>query len=82
MAIFGLMLVVCDRWGWQAGVFRTLGVNALIGYILHDLVSNAVRPFVPNDSPLWWVFVGFAVYFGICYLVLRTIEKQKIFFKL
>lgn len=82
MCLLALMMVVCDRWGLQIGVFRTLGVNALIGYILHDMVNSAVKPFVPNDSPMWYVFAGFAVSFGICYLVLRTVEKQKIFFRL
>lgn len=82
MALLALMMVVCDRWGWQLGVFRTLGVNALIGYILHGMVNSAVKPFVPRDAPMWYVFAGFAVSFGICYLVLRTIEKQKIYFRL
>ena len=82
MALLAILMVTCDRWGWQVGVFRTLGVNALIGYILHDLVNSAVKPFVPNDAPLWYVFFGFGVSFGICYLVLRTVEKQKIFFRL
>ena len=82
MAIMAIMLVVCDRWGWQLGVFRTLGVNALFGYILHGMVFEAVKPFIPKDAPLWWVFFGFAIAFGICYLVLRTLEKQKIIFRL
>ena len=80
MCLLALMMVVCDRWG-LGGVFE-LWVNALIGYILHDMVNSAVKPFVPNDSPMWYVFAGFAVSFGICYLVLRTVEKQKIFFRL
>jgi hypothetical protein len=82
MVIFAFMMVVCDGWGFQVGVFRTLGVNALIGYILHDMVNGAVKPFVPNDSPLIYVLASFAVSFGICYLVLRTLEKQRIIFRL
>lgn len=82
MCLLALMMIVCDRWGVQIGLFRTLGVNALIGYILHDMVNSAVKPFVPNDAPMWWVFAGFGLSLGICYLVLRTIEKQKIFFRL
>lgn len=82
MVLMGLMIVVCDRWGYQIGLFRTLGVNALIGYILHGMVNQAIKPFVPKDSPLWFVFLGFLVSLSICYLVLRTLEKQKIIFKL
>lgn len=82
MVIFALMMVVCDRWGVQIGLFRTLGMNALIGYILHDMVNDAIKPFTPKDSPLWFIFLSFGVAFGICYLVLRTLEKQKIIFRL
>lgn len=82
MIILALMMVVCDDWGWELGVFRTLGVNALIGYILHDMVNGAIKPFVPNDAPLFYVISGFALSFGICYLVLRTLEKQRLIFRL
>lgn len=82
MVIFSLMMVVCDGWGFQLGVFRTLGVNALIGYILHDMVNSTIKPFAPNDSPLFYVVASFAVSFGICYLILRTLEKQRIILKL
>jgi hypothetical protein len=75
-------MIVCDGWGWQLGLFRTLGVNALVAYILHDMVNDAVRPFVPRDAPLWWVFVGFGISFFLCYLILRSLEKQKLFVKL
>lgn len=82
MVIFALMMIVCDGWGVQIGMFRTLGVNALIGYILHGMVFEAVKPFAPKDSPLWFIFLAFGIALGICYLVLRTLEKQKILFRL
>lgn len=82
MVVLAGFMLISDRWGWRLGVFRTLGVNALVGYILHELVNAAVTPFVPRDSPLWYVAMGFLVSFGVCYLVLRTLEKQKIYFRL
>lgn len=82
MMILAGLMIVCDGWSWQLGVFRTLGVNALVAYILHGMVNEAVRPFVPQDSPLWWVFLGFGISFYICYLILRSLEKQKLFVKL
>ncbi len=82
MVILAGLMIVCDGWGWQLGLFRTLGVNALVAYILHDMVNDAVRPFVPRDAPLWWVFVGFGISFFLCYLILRSLEKQKLFVKL
>jgi hypothetical protein len=63
-------------------VFRTLGSNALAGYVIHDLVNGAVKPFVPGDAPLWYVLTGFGVSFAICYLFLRYLEKRELFLKL
>jgi len=82
LAVYALFVQACDVWPFSLGIFRTLGTNALAGYILHDLVSAAVKPFVPKDSPLWWVWVGFAVFLAICYLILRYMEKHKLFLKL
>jgi len=64
------------------GLFRTLGTNALIGYILHSMVDNAVSPFIPRDAPGWYVTAGFLVFFGITYLFIRHLEKSGIYLKL
>jgi predicted acyltransferase len=82
LAVYALFVQACDVWPLSLGIFRTLGTNALAGYILHDLVSAAVKPFVPRDSPLWWVWVGFAVFLAICYVFLRYMEKHKLHLKL
>ena len=82
LVIYSLFILLSDVGGLQLGLFRTLGTNALAGYIIHDLISEAVKPYVPKDAPLWYVFSAFAVYFAICYLFLRTLEKQKIFLRL
>jgi hypothetical protein len=82
LAVYGLFVLASDVGLWQLGVFRTLGVNALVGYILHDVVNAAVKPFVPKDSPLWYALAGCAVSILICYLLLRGLEKQRLFLKL
>lgn len=82
LAVYALFVLASDVWGWQLGILRTLGVNALVGYILHDLVNAAVKPFVPTDSPLGYALAGCAVSVGICYLLLRGLEKQRIYLKL
>jgi predicted acyltransferase len=74
--------VACDRWGWRLGLFETLGTNALAGYIIHGMTDAAVSPFVPRDSPAWYMWAGFAVYFAITWLFLRTLEKNRIFLRL
>lgn len=82
LAVYAVFIALCDLRGWQLGIFRTLGVNALAGYILHGMVEDAVKPFVPNDAPLWYVTAGFSVFLAICYVLLRYMEKHRLFLRL
>jgi hypothetical protein len=82
LAVYALFVLACDIGKFNLGIFRTLGTNALAGYIIHGLVNEAVKPFVPRDSPLWYVLTGFFVSLAICYLFLRAMEKQRIYLKL
>ncbi len=82
LALYALFVLACDQAGWQLGLFRTLGSNALLGYILHGLVNSALKPFVPKDSPLWFVFAGFAVSLALCYVFLRYLERLNIYLRL
>jgi predicted acyltransferase len=82
LAVYALFVILCDQGTWRIGLFRTFGQNALAAYIVHPMVASAVRPYVPGDSPLWYVLSGFLVYFGICYLLIRYMEKNGIYLKL
>jgi hypothetical protein len=82
LAVYALFVLVSDVGRWQLGLFRTLGVNALVGYVLHEVVNAAVKPFVPKDSPIWYVLAGCGVSIAICYLLLRGLEKQRLYLKL
>ena len=82
LVVYALFVLACDIGTMRIGILRTFGTNALAGYIIHDLVNAAVKPFVPRDAPLWYVFAGFGVSLGICYLLLRGMEKQRLFLKL
>jgi hypothetical protein len=82
LAVYALFYVACDLWGWQLALFRTLGTNALVAYILHGMVDSAVSPFIPKDAPGWYLTAGFLVYFAITWLFLRHLEKAGIYLKL
>lgn len=82
LAVYVLFVIGCDIGRLQLGVFRTLGTNALAGYVFHSLVNDAIQPFVPKDSALWYVFAGFFLSFAICYVLLRHLENNRIFLKL
>jgi len=63
-------------------VFRIFGQNALAAYIIHPMVAGAVKPYVPDDVPAWYVAAGFGLYFSICALFNRHLEKHNLFLKL
>jgi predicted acyltransferase len=82
LAVYALFVLACDLGHFQGPVFRTFGVNALAAYIIHPLVAGAVKPYAPNDSPLWYVAAAFGFYFAICYVFNRYLEEHRIFLKL
>lgn len=82
LAIYGLFFLASDVGRLRVGVFRTLGRNALAAYILHPMVVSAVSPYLPKDSPGWYVAAGCAIEFGITYVFLRYLEKNELFLKL
>ena len=82
LGVYGLFYWACEVCRLQFGVFRTLGTNALIGYVLHGIVGDAVGAFIPEDAPTWYVSAGFVLYFSVTYMFLRSLEKNKIFIKM
>jgi predicted acyltransferase len=71
-----------DQRGKQFQLLRVFGVNPLVGYVLHGMIANAVRPFAPKDSPLPWVVFTFVLYFGILWLFLWGLDRQRIYMRL
>jgi predicted acyltransferase len=82
LAVYALFVSLCDHGSLRVGMFRTFGQNALAAYIIHPMVAGAIKPYMPDDSPLWYVEAGFLLYFGICYLFIRCMEKNEIFLRL
>lgn len=82
LAVYAIFVLLSDGMGLNVGLFRTFGTNALAAYMLHPMVSLAVRPYLPNDSPLWYATAGVALYFWINYVLIRYLEKNGLFLKL
>lgn len=82
LAVYTFFIWWTDESGRQWGVFRTLGTNALAGYIIHMMVAEAVKPFAPKDSPLAWALFTFTIFFGITWLFLRSLEKNNLYLRL
>jgi len=82
LALYVIFYVFNDVIGLKFGVFRTFGVNALAGYIAHEMVGRAVKPFIPKDALDWYMWSGFAVFFLLTYMFIRHLEKHNIFLRL
>jgi predicted acyltransferase len=82
LAVYLLFFILSDLFGIEIGVFRTLGVNALIGYFLHSIIEGGIKPFMPRDISTLGLWIGFTVFFVICWRMMRSLERKKIFLKL
>jgi predicted acyltransferase len=82
LAVYALFVLICDHGGWQFSLFRIFGQNALAAYIIHPMVASAVKPYLPKNAPLWYVAAGFGLYFAICALLNRYLEKHELFLRL
>lgn len=82
LVLLSLFVLACDVYSLRAGVFRTLGSNALAAYVIHGIVFAAVKPFVPRDAPLWYVIASCAAAILICYAFTRHLERHKLFLKM
>ncbi|MAX38848.1 acyltransferase family protein [Gimesia sp.] len=80
--VYLLFHLACDRGNLQIPLFRTLGTNALVAYILHDLVGEAVKPFTTRDAASWYAWGSFVLFFWITWLIVRHLEKNKIHLRL
>lgn len=80
--VYALFLKLGDGWGWQLGLWRTFGVNALSGYIIHDLSGSIVGAFF-NDktSTPPAQLVALAAFFALNYAILRWMEQRQLFLR-
>lgn len=76
VSLFVLALCWLIFQNWEIGLFRTLGSNALIAYIVHGMAIDAISKLIPKDGPLWVVLLGLAIVMGITWLVCRSLEKK------
>lgn len=76
LAVFVAFYVLCDVYHFHNGFLRTFGTNALLAYVLHDLVASAVKPFTPSDAPVWYVSAALCLFFSITWSFVRHFEKN------
>jgi predicted acyltransferase len=82
LALYVLFYLACDVWGWRLGLFRTLGTNALVAYVLGGFLETVVTHFIPREAPAWLVVAGFAVFFETTWLLIWLLERRGILIRL
>jgi predicted acyltransferase len=82
MAVYGVFVLACDRAGWKLDVFRMLGQNPLLAYILHEFTEKLVAAFLPKNAPLVVCLIGLVVFFAITLWLLRFLDRRKIYLRL
>jgi predicted acyltransferase len=82
LLVLALFVWLCEVKGFRWGYLDLLGQNALAGYIIHGLVEEPIKPFLPKDSPGWYVLTMFAVYLLIITLFLRYMAKHKLYLRM
>jgi len=60
----------------QIGIFRSLGSNALVAYIVHGMTIDMVAAVMPKDGPLWSVMLGLCIVMGVTWLICASLEKK------
>lgn len=82
-AVLGLFVITTDIVGLKVGIFRTFGMNPLVAYILHKMVIFAlVASLVPKNSAPWYYWSGLVIYMLIVYVIVRGLEKQKVYVRM
>ncbi len=81
LVVYLVFFIACDLIGLQLPLFRTFGTNALVAYVLHSMVSSAVQPFFPKDSPAWYAWIGLGLFFYISWVFVRYLEKQGVYLR-
>lgn len=82
LAVYAGFVVLSDRHEIRPALFRTFGQNALVAYILHPIVATSIKPYVPLDSPGWYILASVLLYFAVNWLFIRSLEKNGVFIKL
>lgn len=73
---------IADVWKMNIPHLKTLGYNPLIIYILQHVLIAFYGGYLPSTALLWEAIVGFIIIYGICYLVARYMNRNKLIVKI
>lgn len=77
-----LFYFLADIWKWKIPVLPVIGRNALVIYILSNLLILGLNAVIPLDASLLWVIFGTAAVTGICIGVGFFLDWRKWYIRL
>ena len=82
LALYAGFVWAGDVRGFQIAVWRTLGSNALAGYVIHGVVGLSLIALLPRKAPWGTVLPVFLAYLAICYACVRVLEWKRIYWRM
>jgi predicted acyltransferase len=82
MITFLAFYLVADVWKWKIPHLAVLGINPLVIYIIQQVLIAFYGNALPKTALWWQALLGFAVIYGICYLIARYLYRNKYVIKL
>jgi len=82
LVVYALFVSACDLWKFQVGVFRTLGSNALAGYVIHIVIGFGFSVVLSRRSPAAAVLPMLLLYLAVCYGAVRYLEWKRLYWRL
>jgi predicted acyltransferase len=74
--------LVGDVWKLEIPHLVVLGMNPLVIYIIQQVLIAFYGDALPKTAQWWQALLGFAVIYGICYLIARYLIRKGYFIKI
>lgn len=82
LALYALFVWACDLRRWQIGIWRTLGTNALAGYVIHIVVGWGFGVMASRGASLGVALATLTLYVAVCYGCVRLLERRGIYWRM
>jgi predicted acyltransferase len=76
MAVYAGFVWWCDVRGKAWGVFAILGANALLGYLLHEVVMRPFEALAEASDPWWWAVLVTAAFMAVTTLLVWWCNRR------
>jgi predicted acyltransferase len=82
LVLYAGFVWACDVRRIQIGIWRTLGSNALAGYVIHGVACWGFGSLLLRRAPLETVLLALFAYSVFCYGCVRVLEWKRIYWRM